>query len=41
MRLRRWLELKANFDLDSQYHRGKVNVVPDVLSREPSYMIWS
>ena len=41
MRHRRWLELMADFDLDLQYHPGKVNVVLDALSRKPSYMILS
>ena len=31
----------ADFDLDLQYHPGKVNVVLDALSRKPSYMILS
>ena len=34
MRKRRWLELMADYDIDLQYHPGKVNVVPDALSRE-------
>ena len=29
----RWLELMADYDIDLQYHPGKVNVVPDALSR--------
>jgi len=29
----------ADFDLDLQYHPEKMNVVPDVLSRKPSYMM--
>jgi len=33
MRQRRWLELMADYDIDLQYHPGKVNVVSDVLSR--------
>ena len=28
MRQRRWLELLADYDIDLQYHPGKVNVVP-------------
>jgi len=39
MRQRRWLELMADYDLDLQYHPGKVNVVPDALSRKPSFMM--
>ena len=35
MRQRRWLELMADYDIDLQYHPGKVNVVPDALSRRP------
>ena len=27
----------ADYDLDLQYHPGKVNVVPDALSRKPSF----
>jgi len=34
MRQRRWLELMADYDIDLQYHPGKVNVVPDALSRK-------
>ena len=34
MRQRRWLELMADY-VDLQYHPGKVNVVPDALSRKP------
>ena len=33
---RRWLELMADYDIDLQYHPGKINVVPDVLSRSGS-----
>ena len=36
MRQRRWLELMADYDIDLQYHPGKVNVVPDALSRRPA-----
>ena len=39
MRQRRWLELMTDYDLDLQYHPGKVNVVPDALSRKPSFMM--
>jgi len=35
MRQRRWFELMANYDIDLQYHPGKINVVPDALSRKP------
>ena len=34
MRQRRWLELMTNYDIDLQYHLGKVNVVPDAPSRK-------
>ena len=34
MRQRRWLELMADYDVDLQYHPGKINVVPDALSRK-------
>jgi len=34
MRQRRWLELMADYDIDLQYHPGKVNVVSDALSRK-------
>jgi len=39
MRQRRWLELMADYNLDLQYYPGKVNVVPDALSRKPSFMM--
>jgi len=29
----------ADYDLNLQYHPGKVNVVPDALSRKPSFML--
>ena len=32
---RRWLELMADYDIDLEYHPGKVNVVPDALSKKP------
>jgi len=35
MRQRRWLELMADYDIDLQYHPGKINVVQDALSRKP------
>jgi len=35
MRQRRWLELMEDYDIDLQYHPGKVNVVPDALSKRP------
>ena len=35
MRQRRWIELMADYDIDLQYHPGKVNVQPDSLSRKP------
>jgi hypothetical protein len=34
LRQRRWLELIKDYDLDIQYHPGKVNVVADALSRK-------
>ena len=39
MRQRRWLELMAEYDLNLQYHPGRVNVVSDVLRRKPAAMI--
>ena len=39
MRHRRWLELMADYNIDLQYHPGKVNVVPDALSRYPAVMM--
>jgi len=39
IRQRRWLELMADYDIDQQYHPGKVNVVPDALSRKPYFML--
>ena len=39
MRQRRWLELMADYDIDLQYHPGKVNVVPNALSRLPTVML--
>ena len=38
MRQCRWLELMVDYDLDLQYHPGRVNVVPDHLSRKPMAM---
>ena len=34
MRQRRWLELIKDYDLSTQYHPGKANVVADALSRK-------
>jgi len=39
MRQRRWLELMTEYDLSLQYNPGRVNVVPDALSRRPAAMI--
>ena len=39
MCLRRWLELMTDYDLDLQYHPGKVTVVPDALSGKPPFML--
>ena len=36
---RRSLELMADYNLDLQYHPGKVNVVPAALSRKPFFML--
>jgi len=36
MRQRMWLELVKDYDLNIQYHLGKVNVVADALSRKAS-----
>ena len=35
MRQKRWLELMTDYDINLQYHPGKINVVPDALSRKP------
>jgi len=35
MRLRRWVELMADYDIDLHYHPGKINVVLNALSRKP------
>jgi hypothetical protein len=37
MRQRRWLELIKDYELEVDYHRGKVNVVADVLSHRAHY----
>jgi hypothetical protein len=34
MRQRRWLELIKDYDMNLQYHPGKVNVMADALSRK-------
>nr|GFB10205.1 putative reverse transcriptase domain-containing protein [Tanacetum cinerariifolium] len=34
MRQRRWLELLSDYDCETRYHLGKVNVVADALSRK-------
>jgi hypothetical protein len=34
MRLRRWLELIKDYELEIHYHSGKANVVADALSRK-------
>jgi phosphomannomutase len=36
MRLRRWLELIKDYDLEIHYHPGKANVVVDALSHKAS-----
>ena len=36
MRQRRWLELTAKYDLNLQYHPGRVNVVLDTLCKRPA-----
>ena len=33
------MKLMAEYDLNLQYHPGRVNVVPDALSRRPAAMI--
>ena len=38
MRQRRWLEFLISYDLGSNYPIGKVNVVPDELSRKSLHM---
>ena len=35
MRQRQWLKLMVDYDVDLQYHHGKINVVPDALIRKP------
>jgi hypothetical protein len=35
---KRWLELIKNYNLNVQYHPGKVNVVADALSRKSHYL---
>lgn len=32
MRQRIWLELMADYDVDLQYHPGKVNIIPEALN---------
>jgi hypothetical protein len=34
LRLRRWIELIKNYDLEIHYHSGKVNLVADALSQK-------
>ena len=36
LRLRRWLELIKDYDLEIHYHLGKANVVADALTRKTS-----
>jgi hypothetical protein len=38
MRQRRWLELMADYDVELLYHPGRLNMVPDALSRRPTAM---
>ena len=35
MRQKSWQGLMVDYDIDLQYHPGKVNVVPDAVSRKP------
>ena len=39
MRQRRWLKLMTECDFNLQYHPGRVNVVPNALSRTLAAMI--
>ena len=39
MRQRRWLELIKDYDMEIQYHEGKVNVVANALSRKSSHYL--
>ena len=39
MRQRRWLELMVDYDVDLQYHPGKINVEPDAENRKPETSI--
>lgn len=39
MRQRRWLELIKDYDLVTQYHEGKANVVADTLSRKAKHSL--
>ena len=38
MRQHQWLEQMEDYDINLQYHPGKVNIVPDALSRLPAIM---
>ena len=39
MRLRRWLEIIMDYDLEILYHPGKANVVADALSQKSNYEV--
>jgi hypothetical protein len=41
MRQRRWLELIKDYELEVDYHPGKVNVIADALSRKTHYTYMS
>ena len=39
IRQKRWLKLMTEYDLNLQYHPGRLNVVPNALSRKPTVMV--